>query len=480
MRAKFSLPCCILLPLFFILGCWGYLTLNQHRLGIFDYAIYYQSLVELSTFKSFNPYITLRDVFIFADHFDPILIVVAPLVRLLNYHPLAPFLIELSFVFSALWLVIALNPQLSSTHKLAAVVIILFSKPVLMALQFPVHPSTWTAPLLILISYFISKLNTRGVYTASLGLMLFKEVFALGIVGLSFYYLYRKRTGAFILFFLTGAFFIFFELYLRKLLVGPTLDYSLELRYLIFNDPLALASQLFSAFFSAPFWFVYAPFCLTFLWALKSQIERNNEVLLATLFFITPLLFIHLLAGKLDHHYALIFGVKLFGAYLFSGLLENLWNRHNRSVYIVAFSFLIFSLPQLTVFAHTFRLRVSQLDTFAPEIQTSRDQLLKQYEQWHSQEHLTWTTSSLSIHLIKPERQLFEINSSRIHDFYDIIFLERSSELFTTWPLTGEQIRDIIERCTPYAEDIIENQYFFLAKGKFPSTCVYSVPYSKR
>ncbi|MDB9786751.1 hypothetical protein OAB57_01485, partial [Bacteriovoracaceae bacterium] len=61
-------------------------ALEYNCLNSSDVAIYGQALQEMAYSWDFNPWITVRGTNIFADHFDPILIFVSFIYRLLPQH----------------------------------------------------------------------------------------------------------------------------------------------------------------------------------------------------------------------------------------------------------------------------------------------------------------------------------------------------------------------------------------------------------
>ncbi|MCK5379592.1 MAG: DUF2079 domain-containing protein, partial [Acidobacteria bacterium] len=60
----------------------AWLRLNWHGFHNFDLGIYAQALFRLSL-DDLNPWLTLRDVRVFNDHFDPVLFGVAPFAKIM-------------------------------------------------------------------------------------------------------------------------------------------------------------------------------------------------------------------------------------------------------------------------------------------------------------------------------------------------------------------------------------------------------------
>ncbi|MFN7684635.1 MAG: hypothetical protein ACK5QT_04395 [Oligoflexia bacterium] len=90
---------CVALSLFAILVATPVL-LNWLRFcyNNFDLGIYSQALANIS-FADLNPWLSVRQIRIFNDHFDPVLVFFAPFARLIE-PSLAAILIELAFVLA--------------------------------------------------------------------------------------------------------------------------------------------------------------------------------------------------------------------------------------------------------------------------------------------------------------------------------------------------------------------------------------------
>ena len=111
---------------------------------VYDYGIYQQGIFNLAGGMGINPYLTVRDIFLFNDHFAPILFLPIPLVWLTGYHVTTLILFEwVTFIFF-IWLTLKLAKPESTTEGLCIVFMILFSKGLLTALTYPMHPGLWS------------------------------------------------------------------------------------------------------------------------------------------------------------------------------------------------------------------------------------------------------------------------------------------------------------------------------------------------
>ncbi|RKH41397.1 DUF2079 domain-containing protein [Corallococcus sp. AB050B] len=109
----------------------------------YDLGIYTQALARLSL-QDPNPWLSIRQVHIFADHFDPVLWLARPLVMVLPAK-WAGLVAEGAFVLLSLaplvWLQAKGQLDRASTALLGA--LLLFNPGTTAALTFPIHPTTW-------------------------------------------------------------------------------------------------------------------------------------------------------------------------------------------------------------------------------------------------------------------------------------------------------------------------------------------------
>ncbi|NTX40046.1 DUF2079 domain-containing protein [Myxococcus sp. CA033] len=196
----------------------------------FDLGIYTQALARMSLAEP-NPWLTGRQVYIFNDHFDPILWVVRPLVEVLP--PMWA-----SLVGEALFVLLAVAPLLwlqargllsrAATGLMAA--FLLLTPSAVEALKFPIHPTTWSA-LPWVMTGVAFHLRRNGWLLVSLVLLFMcKEEFAfVGIMLTVALWLRGERrfavgVGVLSLLWLAGVYG------LRPWLLGPSEDYGVRLR----------------------------------------------------------------------------------------------------------------------------------------------------------------------------------------------------------------------------------------------------------
>ena len=125
---------------------------NNYDLGIYGQAIHLLSL------ESLNPWLSVRDVFLFNDHFDPILFLTLPFKKLAT-PPLLAIRFEMVSLLLAAWAPFWLMRKklISIEIAVCCAAIILFSPLTLDAAFYPSHPGTWSlAPLSWMFAFLLA------------------------------------------------------------------------------------------------------------------------------------------------------------------------------------------------------------------------------------------------------------------------------------------------------------------------------------
>lgn len=218
-------------------ACWAGLQvlliavptwLRAHHFAFsnYDLGIYSQALARLALDPP-NPWLSGRQLFLFNDHFDPILFVVAPFTR---WFPA----VNVGLVMEALCAALALLPlawlrwegRLSSDGLWFLGPLLALNVGVSQALGFPFHPTTWAmAPL----AWLLAALTLSRWKTALFALVLlftFKEEFP--FVGLALFpYVFRRgpRPLAWVWLVLSVGWAVFVFV-LRPKLFGEVMPYA--------------------------------------------------------------------------------------------------------------------------------------------------------------------------------------------------------------------------------------------------------------
>lgn len=313
-------------------------------LEVYDYGIYQQGVFELSRLKELNPFLTVRYIHLFNDHFAPIIFLAVPFAWLTQYHVSTLLFFEwFSFVLF-IFLSLKLFRPKKILEVLAICFMILFSKGLLHAFIWPIHPGAWSTSAWILLVYFLYKKNERGIIGASLFLCLFRYSYPFCILTLGFYFaLIKEWKKAGWLIFISCLFlgFIFIG---RKMLWGSTHDYSSKVLGPLLSNPLSETLRAFREFDWSFAIKIFFPFILPFYFVIKDWKNKKyalNHELVAVGFLMAPYVLIHFLYNKFNFHYGIALVSPLIGVVLFSGSLQRILN--NKKLVILFFLAFFFS-----------------------------------------------------------------------------------------------------------------------------------------
>lgn len=471
---KRSIPEIITFATLFVYFLWIFFTIDGHRLGVFDYGIYQQALFELSLFQRFNPYISLRDVLIFNDHFDPILIVVAPIARFLSWAPWTGAFIEICFISGTLFFLLGLIRSYSLTSRLFLISLLLFSRPLIEAVIFPLHPSTWALLPTTFLILGLYHQRTTTIICSAFVLCLFKEIYPFALCGLALYYGARKKNTLAICLGGISSSFLIFEFFLRHHLLGTTVNYSLQHSRPLLENPLESLTLFLSTLFSFSFFLSVFPIIALLGYLAPKLCTLERKFLYAVGFYTAPLLMIHLLAGYLHHHYALIITAPLYLSLFFlKGFAVQSSSLSSGKFILIALLMLSCSLPLVPKLYEGLQVPLLRYGTYQPQVREEWSKALIHFDQWYDRDQKVYATGSAAIKLLAPQMKIYHHANSAPQDEYELLILERDTSLFTTWPLSNEQIETIIKRCRPYASSDYSGQFFYIARGSFPQDCIY-------
>lgn len=212
----------------------------------FDLGIYAQALARLS-FTDPNPFLTVRQLHIFSDHFDPILWLGVPIARFFPA-PLGAIVVEFLFTLLAALLPVWLcrKGQASFPVALSVSLLLLFSTGTLAAMAFPIHPTAWSVLPVMLLCWAIAKDRFALSLVALNLLFACKEEFIfVGFMYLAILAWRRQWPRAALVGLLTlcWAIFVFYIRY--KVFPGPFVDYGGSIVSGFFTDPLGMLQRAF-------------------------------------------------------------------------------------------------------------------------------------------------------------------------------------------------------------------------------------------
>jgi len=227
-----------------------------------DLGIYHQALSLLSRFDSLNPFVTIHQQFIFNDHFDPVILLFAPLFRIWNSAILV-ILIDMIMTLLGLVAILRLAEQRlralpmveNKTPLLCTVVCVyLFNDFLWKAHFFPSHPTQWAIAFIAWLLYYYET-NEYGAWFWVNLLLLFmcKEEFPFLGVMLSLALLLKSKKVEAFWAFLLSLTFIGFTFYFRPILVGEVYPHSAFLSLLL-TDPVQYIERWFQTIVDKRVW----------------------------------------------------------------------------------------------------------------------------------------------------------------------------------------------------------------------------------
>jgi hypothetical protein len=204
---------------------WRHFCLNNYDLGI-----YAQAFSELSLANP-NPWISVRELRIFNDHFDPVLFLLLPFKGLMQpglFLIRFEAILALATIAPLFWLSAHKKIQLHVATLLATSY--LFNRASLGAFLFPAHPGTWAILPLAWTCAFLITERYRAALVAFFFCLLCKEEYpAVGIAfgaGLAWHRRYRAGAG----FFVMSAVWALLAFVVRPMLTGSAGQYTGELQ----------------------------------------------------------------------------------------------------------------------------------------------------------------------------------------------------------------------------------------------------------
>lgn len=319
-----------------------------------DLGIYHQALSALSRFDDLNPYISMRMVYVFQDHFDIILLLIAPLIKVWNT---AVTLIVLDQFFTFLGLLPILlitekflieNPSIHrSFFRFVVLSTYLFNDFLWSAIYFPSHPTHWAMAFISWICYFIYYHRFGvGFWISVVLLFSCKEEFPFLFLPITIILAHHKKYYQASIMTFIGFVWIAVIL-LRPIWLGPVSEYSSFLS-LFFQSPAEYFSKFFQTIFTIEFALPFLILISYFSFPVKRYL--NYYILLALLPFL--LRSFCLKSTAFEYHYSAIF-IPIILFHFIAALAVNP-TKYKRFGYIYLFLLLIGQLFQSHPFQHPY------------------------------------------------------------------------------------------------------------------------------
>lgn len=440
-----------------------------HCFSYYDLGIYSEALSRIQI-SDLNPFIPGRNLRIFNDHFDPILI---PFSFLERFIPAPDLGISIEFALLALcWLPIKLlrdRQKISSELAVFSYAFLVLNNAMINALHWPFHPTTWAClPLVSLFSFYILD-HFAAVLVSFFILCFFREEFPLIGFFLSALYLahHRKKQSGILL----GLTLLWcgFTFGLRPKLFGETSNYGYTLATEFIRHPFRNLRLLFGFGSLRMFLNWLAPLFLVLSWP---AFWRHRLHFLKVLFIAAPLFGIRYASNAWGYHYGPAALIALFFAFL-PALNESQVSPWRKKLAWAAI-FIIFSTP-LTKdlwdgFLSQGRFHFEHANCPLDERRLREIETAQTWIQNHSI-HRILTNNSLAVSQLKHSTRIQEVyilgspNNSN-QGVFDGVLVEKPP-LGDAWLVSPSRLTALIEiwKQMPGVRVITDNEILFLAEG---------------
>jgi uncharacterized membrane protein len=440
---------------------------HAYDLGLYQQAFYNMANGDL------NPYLTIRGLNIFNDHFMPIIFTSIPFVWAFDYHPSSMIFLEWSYYILFLICIYFTVRKRPHNEIIFALFMAIFSKGILSALEFPIHPGTWSMFSWLILIYYIYKNNEKGIFIFSVFTCLFRESYPFSFFMLSLYYLYRKqfKLGSALLAF--SVLYLSFIMKLRPLFLGPVYDYGGWIVEGLVRDPIDFFLNSFIKMdWKVPFK-IFAPFIIPIVLVFKRNSINWSNKLIPCLLLLIPLFAMHFITGQFHFHYGPPFMAVLIGYLIYD---ENLWQviKNKKLKYFIIFIFLITASSRYTKFIKFLATSKNNSCVVNDEKSESIQKLLLKTN-LISNDEILLSTGGVIQRIMRPGLKVYPPNTMvKVPEVVNYLLFEKNSN-GDTYPWNKEQVNRAIDNCRKVPGEIIfDDDYFFLMKGSFTKQC-YSV-----
>ncbi len=420
-----------------------------------DFGIYQQAIFDISYKLDFNPYLSIRNIKIFNDHFDPVVYLASIFVKVFGYNPVNLIVFEFLWLMLLISLVFILAKREQWSFYL---VILLFSKGLLSAFLFPIHPTTWSVPISFLLVFGVGRFKDWQVFILALFLCFFREAIPFGILMMGVYFLAigeRKKLGT--SFVLLSSLFLCFIFWGRPMLWGETIDYGGQLK-----DGLNLG--VIKNFNYKAFLKLFIPYFLIYGILFKKygkELIRTKYGLV--LFYLAPFFGMHFLSNNFHFQYGALFAAPFLAVFIEKNLSEELSKKFK---WVVVLAFVVTGMGTWTkVFKELYRddLKKCLVSTKKRE----EVEILKKYLIEKAEDKTILATGGIVPMILSPNMLLYQAGIfSKKLDAYDYLVIEKYGS-GDTFPFTKSEIEENQKKCQ--SEDvIISNNWFVLIKKPGP------------
>ena len=449
--------------LFFFLALGGGLllvNLTKNFYGCFngyDLGIYGQAILKLSTFEDLNPFVSIRGIEIFKDHFDPVIFIPAILESLfrggVNLLIIFEWLMFLSF------LPILLNITERSNQYWFLGGLYFLSVGVVGALLYPIHASYWSIPVWALLAKSVIKDKLRSVILLAIFLCFFKESYPFAILGLSIGYGLLGRYKHCLFSGLVALSFLIFIFVLRPVIFGPVFGHGEELVRNLLNDHVYFIYSLILELNYKQFAQNWLPSALIGILGLVNSSTRRNAFLLFLLML--PILGIQFLANKFAHQYSFMWSVVWI---TFFALSYDQLKVGKKWKVLILLSFLLGSFKYYEFGLKFLAFKKSKKCSVSQARITDIEEAIKITKNFQGR---VLATGGMSVALLNKEIKLYHFCShGDIEPEYEMLVLEKNG-FGEIYPMENKTLEDLITKCKNFGKIKYESQGLLILEGKF-------------
>ncbi|MCR9205283.1 MAG: DUF2079 domain-containing protein [Halobacteriovoraceae bacterium] len=443
-------------------------------LPTYDYGIYQQAVFEMAHQKKLNPFMSVRDEYVWNDHFMPILITAIPGAWITDYANWFLTSYEWLWYILFLFLMVYLSRDLPIEDQLGALVGALFCKAWLVAMHFSAHPGPWSGALWALVVYSIVKRNHSLIFWTTISLILYRESYVFCIFTLGVFYTLKedRKLGLKLLAF--SLLYMFFLFFLRERLIGPTYNYAARLMKPFMDDPVAGAILHLKEFKYKMVFKLIMPYLIpTFFWIRELKRENIlNHPYIAVLFLMAPYYAMHFLANKFNYQYGVAAVVPFLALTTFNGTFKKI---REKNIYLFIVTLLIFLLNGTSYHKRFIKFALEKYDNgsrisreFNLEIEKVKNIVLET-----DKDLKIISTSYLAARFIQPGmtnvHTIEEFMNFRDH-FDILLYPKHKKYIYDSRNISKHDY--MMENCKSMIEEIIyDSKLFFMAKGNFTREC---------
>ncbi len=447
-----------------LLHCGSY-----YDLGIYTEALRYLDLSHL------NPFIPGRNIHIFNDHFDPILIPISFFKALL--HPtFLGMLVDFIAIAACWWPIRMLRDSGKTSPKLAifSYAFLILNQATIDAVLTPFHPTTWAFfPLVCVFTFYVLE-NFKAMFFSLVLLFMCREEFPLVGVMLGVILLFDRKIRDGVLVLILSLSWLGFAFGIRPhYFEGEYASYGSTLLTNFFTNPLQVIKGYFTFGIVK---MIFARSLPLFLLLRFRSLQAHWKFILKILFIGSPILAIRFVSGQWGFHYGTAAVIVFYFACLQPLSESNARPRNFKLAYL--FLAVVFVSPVLkktkdlffnTESLHEIKSRCPLNATREDEIDKAQEWIAKSGKQKILvQNHLAVTQILASDRMSTSHQSIYIVGglTSAGTGPFDIVMVEKPF-WGDPWPVGYERIKDLIEtwKHDPSLHVEIDNEYVFLASG---------------